>query len=347
MAREDRPLSPPLATVEPLLTEGHRYAFFQALRLLRLHLGEEAFARSVRVRPALSLSFPENDIDGIERADDMLHITANFFGLYGVTSPLPTFYTEDLIDEHLAGGSNSRDFLDIVHAALYPMLFKAWEKNRIWLAVTEKKDGTRLNQLMALLGLHSKAAAVPADNLQALLPHAGNFNQYPRSALGLQALVSGLLDGPPVSVEPCVPRRVPIPVAARTKLGSQACSLGNDALLGSQVAECTGEAHIHIGPMPASLFERLLPGQALFSKISQAVSHYVQDPIACVLALRVEPAERAPIVLGGGGWNRLGLNTWLPEAEAGAVCSPGRNCDEIFLPIVDFEKRRQNLRVPS
>src|SRR3546814_3878702 len=122
MARKDRPLSSSRTQIEPLLKEGHRYAFFQALRLLRLYMGEQAFAQHVRVRPRLDLSFPENDIEHIARDGDTLHITANFFGLYGVTSPLPTFYTEDLIDERLAGASNSRAFLDILHAALYPQI---------------------------------------------------------------------------------------------------------------------------------------------------------------------------------------------------------------------------------
>ncbi|NYT85130.1 type VI secretion system baseplate subunit TssG [Pollutimonas harenae] len=346
MAREDRSLSPSVASIEPLLAEGSRYAFFQALRLLRLYLGEEAFERSVRVRPALSLSFPEQDIDNIVRQDDVLRITANFFGLYGVTSPLPTFYTEDLIEEQLLGTSNSRDFLDILHAVLYPMLFKAWEKNRIWLAVLEQKDGTRLNQLMALLGLHRDTGATPSRDLRALLPHAGNFNQYPRSALGLQALVSGLLDGLPVSVEPCVPRTVSIPASDRSRLGVLACSLGNDVQLGSQVAECTGQALIHAGPLSASVFERLLPGKDLYKRVAQAVTHYVQSPIACVLGLRVEPAQREAAALGGG-WHSLGLNTWLPEADAGAQNSPGRTADEIFLPLVDLEKHLQNQRVPS
>lgn len=345
MAREDRPVPPALGEIAPLLDEGHRYAFFQALRLLRLRLGEEAFAERVRVRPALTLSFPESDMEGIAYEDGMLRITANFFGLYGVTSPLPTFYTEDLIDEHLAGGSNSRDFLDIVHAALYPMLFKAWEKNRIWLAVTERRDGRRLNQLMSLLGLHRANDAAPLHGLESLLPHAGNFNQYPRSALGLQAMVSGLLDNVPVEVEPCVPRTEPIPLPARTYLGDQACELGVDTLLGSEITECAGQAHIHVGPMPAELFERLLPGGELFPRVSRAVAHYVEAPVLCVLGLRVEPAERQAVALGNG-WNRLGLNTWLPEADPGAADSPGRSCDEIFLPI-DLDLSRQNLRATS
>lgn len=345
MASEDRPIPPSVAELTPLIEEGHRYAFFQALRLLRLRLGEDAFNEVVRVRPALTLSFPESDMERIAYEDGMLRITANFFGLYGVTSPLPTFYTEDLIDEHQAGGSNSRDFLDIVHAALYPMLFKAWEKNRIWLAVEERRDGGSLNQLMALLGLHRKPDTEPLHDLQGLLPHAGNFNQYPRSALGLEAMVSGLLDGVPVSVEPCVTRVESIPVDSRTCLGVQACELGTDTLLGSQITERAGQANIHVGPMAGELFERLLPGGELFPWVSQAVAHYVETPVSCVLGLQVDPAERQATTLGGG-WNRLGLNTWLPEAQAGAPDSPGRCCDEIFLPI-DLDRARQNLRATS
>src|SRR3546814_17691968 len=33
---------------------------------------------------------------------------------------------------------------DILHAALYPLLFRAWEKNRTWLAVAERRDANRL-----------------------------------------------------------------------------------------------------------------------------------------------------------------------------------------------------------
>jgi len=35
----------------------------------------------------------------VERDGHRFLITATFLGLYGVSSPLPTFYTEDLMDE--------------------------------------------------------------------------------------------------------------------------------------------------------------------------------------------------------------------------------------------------------
>jgi type VI secretion system protein ImpH len=335
MAREDRPLSPALAAAgaDPLLQEGHRYAFFQALRLLRLrNPDEDVFNRDVRVRPAVSLSFPDRDIETIERDEaGKYRITANFFGLYGVTSPLPTFYTEDLIDQHLQGNSTARDFLDILHAALYPLLFRAWEKNRIWLAVAERRDEARLDQLFSLVGLGGKRG-VRRQTARALLPHAGNFNQFPRSALGLQSLVSGLLDNVPVDVEPCVTETVSIPAPARCLLGEQACVLGDDTLLGCQIDERAGGVRIHIGPVPAQSLASLLPGTTRHEELVDAITLYLETPLRCVLVFKVDPKGRPGAALGEG-CQQLGLNTWLPETDAGGAIHPWPRYDDVFLPI--------------
>ncbi|ANN73671.1 type VI secretion system baseplate subunit TssG [Bordetella bronchialis] len=347
MASEDRSL--PLAVAhpagragvdaDPLLEEGHRYAFFQALRLLRLRDSDEgAFARNIRVRPALSLAFPDRDIETIERdAAGKYRITANFFGLYGVTSPLPTFYTEDLIDQHLEGNSTARDFLDILHAALYPLLFRAWEKNRLWLAVAERGDQTRLDQLFSLIGLGGSRVS-RRSGARALLPHAGNFNQFPRSALGLQSLVSGLLDHLPVEVEPCVAETVFIPRPARCLLDTQACVLGEDALLGSRIEERSGGLVIHVGPIPPHRLPALLPGTKRHNDLVDAIALYLKTPLRCVLALHVAPQDRPGARLGTG-WHQLGLDTWLPEADPDDATVPWPRYDDVFLPI-DTESTR-------
>jgi type VI secretion system protein ImpH len=335
MAREDRSIPPPVAgpAADPLLAEGHRYAFFQALRLLRLrNADEDVFNRDVRVRPSVSLSFPDRDIETIERDEaGKYRITANFFGLYGVTSPLPTFYTEDLIDEQLQGNSTARDFLDILHAALYPLLFRAWEKNRLWLAVAERRDQTRLDQLFSLVGLGGNRGT-RWQAARALLPHAGNFNQFPRSALGLQSLVSGLLGNLPVEVEPCVTETVFIPRPARCLLGEQACRLGEDALLGSLIDERAGGLLVHVGPIPAARLAEMLPGTARHTELVDAIALYLKTPLRCALALHVRPEQRPGARLGEG-WHQLGLNTWLPESRPGATDAPWPRYDEVFLPI--------------
>ena len=139
-----------------LLTNGEKYSYFQAIRLLRLYdrhtgLNQE----NLRVRPRLGLGFPENDIDRIESMPSGgYRITANFFGLYGVASPLPTYYTEDLFEEEREGHHVTRDFLDVVHYAMYPLLFDAWAKYRVEQRIVEDRHEASLNQLYAFVGLH-------------------------------------------------------------------------------------------------------------------------------------------------------------------------------------------------
>lgn len=342
MAREDRPGAPVVggASTDTLLKDSTRYAFFQALRLIRLHTPDGELRHKVRVRPALTLSFPENDIESVSAdPSGRFRITANFFGLYGVTSPLPTFYTEDLIEEKLQGESAMRDFLDILHASLYPLLFRAWEKNRLWLAIGERHDTGQLDQLLALVGL-SGCLQAHGDDARTLLAHAGNFNQFPRSALGLQGLVSGLLDGAPVDVEPCTAELVSIPREARCLLGAQACRLGEDALLGQQVAERAGSLTLHIRPLTLEQFRALLPGSPLHERLARCIALYLRTPLRCRLGLHIAPKLRGSARLGLGVTGRhLGWDTWLPDetdSRQPRHDEAGRGWpryDEIFLPI--------------
>nr|WP_314488873.1 type VI secretion system baseplate subunit TssG [uncultured Pseudomonas sp.] len=315
MAREDRSTAPAVSP-DRLLSEGRDYAFFQALRLLRLRLaGDQGFADNVRIRPRLGLGFPERDIEHVARDNEgRYHLEANFFGLYGVTSPLPTFYTEDLIDEQLQGRSASRDLLDVLHAALYPLLFRAWEKHRLWMSIAERRDLGRLNLLRTLVGL-ADAGPQWQQHAPEMLRYAGIFNQFPRSALGLEQLITTALDGERVEVVPCVPTQVPIDEQARCLLGLQGNALGQDSLLGRHVADRATTLDIRVGPLSALRFHLLLPGAGLFKRIERLTALYLQTPLKCRLVLSVEQDEQRSPALGNG-WQRLGLNTWLGDAAA-------------------------------
>jgi type VI secretion system protein ImpH len=314
MASEDRASAPVVA--DPLLGNGRDYAFFQALRLLRLRFpSEKAFAENVRVRPHLGLGFPQRDIEHIVLDEDgRYQIEVNFFGLYGVTSPLPTFYTEDLIDEQLQGHSAGRDLLDILHASLYPLLFRAWEKHRVWMGICERRELTSMRHLQALIGVADAGDEV-RHTASGMLRFAGLFNQYPRSALGLQQLIQGALGSDPVEVVPCVPTSLRIDRSARTYLGVQCGVLGEDSLLGREVMNRSTTLDIRVGPLNALRFHMLLPGVALYQQIEKLVALYLENPVCCRLVTRLAPNEQRCATLGND-WHQLGLNTWLGEGVA-------------------------------
>ncbi|MGI4815739.1 MAG: type VI secretion system baseplate subunit TssG [Janthinobacterium lividum] len=320
-----------LATLnDELARHGKHYAFLQLMRRLRLSFDDEAsFAAGVRVRPHLSLAFPDHDVAEVERrTDGVWQLTASFFGLYGTASPLPNFYTEDLLDEARNGESSMRDLLDVIHAALYPLLFRAWEKYRIWLAVAERRDAHALDRLNALIGLHGSARSrqdwraggyagsaagrqprtdLKGDADQELLRFAGLFNRYPRSAAALQALCSGLLDGAPVEVVPCTPRTIAITPEAHAVLSARSGCLGQ-AVLGHSIIDRRGAVTLRVGPVSAPLFDALLPGQPRLKKLMRDLSRFLDRSLQCVLELWLEADARRGAVLGASGAGSGGVN---------------------------------------
>lgn len=317
-----------LAVEEQLLAHGERFSYFQAIRLLRLLGAARGMPLDhLRIRPRLSLGFPENDIDRIEYLPEGkgYRVTANFFGLYGVASPLPTYYTEDLFEQEREGRHATRDFLDVIHHAMYPLLFEAWRKHRLQDRVVEDGDAEVLDQLYAFTGLHNRKLREELPESGDLLRYAGLFNQRPRSASGLQTLLADAFHPASVRIESCTLQHLPIPSDQCLRLGMQAHCLGEETHLGSQIDDYSSSLTISLSDLPEDLFHQLLPGTAGHARLQFLTRFYLIDPleVRVELELRHDDARAArtlaePLTSGTDAampnWSRLGLDTWLvPE----------------------------------
>jgi type VI secretion system protein ImpH len=305
---------------QKLLANGERYSYFQALRLLRLFEKNTGAARAenLRIRPKLALNFPENDIDSIEeRPQGGYRITANFFGLYGVASPLPTYYTEDLFDEERNGGHVMREFIDIVHYALYPQLFDAWSKYRLEQRVVEDGDVSALNHLFSFVGLDDPDLRVDLlPGSAGLLRYAGLLNQRPRSALGLQTMLADAFAGAEVAIDSCVLHTLPIPSDQQWSLGKQGHCLGEDAYLGTLIDDYSSHLRIRMSDLPQTLFHQLLPGAPGFQRLKFLTRFYLIDPFEVEIELNLRHDEARGMRTNSTQWSRLGLDTWLNPEQA-------------------------------
>lgn len=86
----------------------------------------------VRFRPHPGMGFPSSEIRGIEDPEpEHSHlpptVRVNFMGLYGVESPLPTHYIDD-IAQRRDGCEATRDFLDIFNHRLITQYYRIWRK---------------------------------------------------------------------------------------------------------------------------------------------------------------------------------------------------------------------------
>ena len=321
-----------------LLQRSQEFSFFQVLRLLRLLGGEREPGEGrepwevprVRVCPDLSMAFPPSDVVKVEEGsgeNPLFSVSTSFLGLYGTSSPLPTFYTEDLLNEAIEDVSLTRGFLDIINHRLYLLLFRSWAKYRPFLQVVEEKNPRDVERLYCLLGLGEEELRKEAFEAYGLLRYLGLFTQYPRSALGLETLLQDALEVQPIEVLPCVPRRVTIPPDQRCSLGVTGCSLGEDLFLGEEMGDRMGKFRLEVGPLGSEAFHSLLPGSPRHRKLAFLTRFYLNDPLEYDLTLILGEKEASTACLGAPQWSMLGWDTWVFSGE-----SMGEGRTTIFNP---------------
>jgi type VI secretion system protein ImpH len=159
----------------------------------RTHLGRQGPAgkEAIRLRPDVSLAFPTQDVKALEfmetpdAGDAAFPDYDAFLGLYGSDSPLPTFYTEDLLWKE----TNQKavlDFLDLFHHRVLSLLYRAWEKYRYTIQFQRGGRDDVSRRMFCLIGLGSdeltERTGFPAVRL---LRYAGLIIQGPHSASSL------------------------------------------------------------------------------------------------------------------------------------------------------------------
>lgn len=315
-----------------LLDDGSSFDYFQALYVLERLLPADPASSShstdsitaitdrVRVRASATLAFPPTDILGVHLASRSSHpnpvavVTATFMGLYGVDSPLPVSYREGV----LRNGDRSsalRAFLDIFDRRLYAFFYRTWRKQRPALRMPtastssrEPVDSERPFLSLTGCGAGPAASGAPVAPLR-LASFASLLARRTRSAHGLQTLVSGLLDGLPVTVKENVSRWISI--GAPPGLGHQGARLSVDAHLGRQIRDRSSTFRLSIGPVDIDTYQRLLPGEPLARRLAWLVDLYVTD----VLAYDVELVLCTDTVdeLRLGNRAKLGQSTFLGD----------------------------------
>jgi len=324
MAGKDWRSPPDLKT--DLLNEGHTFSFFQVLRLLRLltadgaqdGLSPSSHAEAARIRPGLSLGFPAADVVGIEETPDAetpFRVMTTFLGLFGVSSPLPAFYTEDLLLEEAEDESVTRDFLSFVNDRLYSLLCDCWAKYRQHVQIVERRDEAHVERFYCLLGLGEGELRRDLPDAYSLMRYLGLFTQFPRSALGLRTLLRDALVGLPVEIVPCMARWVRIPPDQRFIMGVSGGSLGVDTVVGEEIEDRMGKFRVRIGPLTRAQFQAILPEEPDYRKVDFLTHFYINEPLEYEIELVLASGEAATPCLGDPAWARLGWSTWVFSGE--------------------------------
>jgi len=316
------------ALSDALEEQAREFSFFEAVDLIearrpgcaRVGYRGPVAREAVRFIGNFSLGFPSSDIDRIERLEDAdgearYRMVVNFLGLYGQGSPLPLWYTEDLVhgelDEHAV-----RDFLDLFQHRLVSLFRRCCTKYRYYREYRCDGSDPISQWLFALMGvLHPSLREGTSLNWQRLLAYSGIIAMRKHSAPMLRGVLAHYFPGVPVAIDQFVPELAQIPPDQQARLGEANCCLGLDLTMGDSVPDCAGRIRVRFGPLGFGRFQGFLPGGKDETAARELVSLLLIDQLRCDFELVLSAAEIPSLRLEEDCLCQLGWSTWLGERE--------------------------------
>ncbi|WP_193017386.1 type VI secretion system baseplate subunit TssG [Proteus sp. FME41] len=219
MERKSQPTATPLIqALGEKLPYVNFYRFCQLLEKSNSELPELGSSHDpkddpIRFRPHRGMGFPVTEIKGIDSLDQYRKSTVpslrtTFLGLYGITSPLPTSYLDD-IAQYRDGTDSLTDFLDIFNHRLTTQFYRIWRKYSYPATFGEGGSDKTSQYLYGLIGLGIPGCANQVQSpLSRFLALLGILRLPTRTAEGICALVRLLAPSTKASVIPHDPRRI-------------------------------------------------------------------------------------------------------------------------------------------
>ncbi len=293
------------------------FSFDQVVRLLSSpSRGEPGAERPpLRIRPTLARELPGAEVASVTADEDGYEVETTFLGLYGASSPLPSFYTEELIEAAQEDRTGAQALLDLVHQHLFELYIEARQKRRPLQSAVERGEEGFVGALRSLIGVFDERVRRTLREPDRMLRYIPLLAPRQRSAEGLRTLLGDALGGVPVAVEQCVERRVRVPATSRLRLGQQANVLGHSAVVGVHVTDRIGRFRIQIGPLTGAAFDGLVNRSNHWQWLVGMIRMYLSSPTQCELEVLLEDGAGDTAVLGDASRSQLGTTTWLFSGE--------------------------------
>lgn len=277
-----------VSTRDRLFNDASLFSFYQAVRVLSiLDLGNKKLMQhqslAVRFRSTMGFEFPGSDLGQLTSAtgeEALPELLVNFLGLAGANGPLPSVYTDQLLRNDR---SALRDFLDIFNDRLILLLYRIHEMHHPELTPGSPDQGLAANHLFAFFGLGRDPESASRQRLavpdRALLDYSGLLAHRPRSAKGLQRLLSDYF-GVPVAVEQFTGAWLDLAEDQWTRIGKHRGrnnNLGDGAILGRRVWDQHAGVTVRLGPLDLSIFESFLPDGAAYKALCDLTRFFLGE----------------------------------------------------------------------
>ena len=305
--------------IERLETEPQRFESQQAVRILetvrRDYTERERQAGrqpadgedgAVEFRGALSFAFPRSDIESVTLSPRFRYdgggprpvMTVNFMALGGVLGPLPSPYTEFVIDSarKVPKITAPLDFLNLFNHRLIFMAMESAKPFRPALQAPDPAQSSHARFLKAIIGLGTPdlqsvlQLRTGVDFTPALLNLAALIHQKPVSAHAVERALSAHF-GLGAELIPFQGVWLELPADQWTVLGKRGSNrrLGTETIVGTRVWDQAAGVAIALGPVDFARVFDFLPGGRACAELSALLEVMLGGAFDIRVQLKVNP----------------------------------------------------------
>ncbi len=272
----------------------------------------------IKFRPFEKYEYPPRDIKAINFDDGVISFILTFMGLYGVNSPIPRCYHEQVAVQQRTIGAGHipiQDFLDMFNNRFYWLYYQSWKKYRFYLFLNQDSNNKVVERINSFTGrgLFSKEKDKTINDF-ALLKFSGILAQRVRNKAGLKILLSYLFPDFKMKVKEYIPRWIKL--SGIPGLGEQ--SLGVNSYIGEYTIDYKSRICIEIGPVSFENYLNFLPGTNNANKLTELLRTYLNDGLEFDFNFIIESST-----IDSVSWEnkrlKLGSTFWLGKPQTNEV----------------------------
>ncbi|WP_032112997.1 type VI secretion system baseplate subunit TssG [Candidatus Paracaedibacter symbiosus] len=310
-----------------LYQETYEFEFSQAIRILEglnqnsisFGEGDDPLKEALQVKSRLTLAVSSSDIYSVTAplgGDHRPILTVNFLGLAGIQGPLPTPYTDLVIDRVRHKDTSSRDFLDIFNHRLASFWHRVRKKVVLGMEQIPPESTVAGKTFLDLLGLNSHylrhKLRVPD---RSLLTFAPLFWQRTKSTAGLQQLLKSYFQTE-IHIQELQGHWRQGALEDLSLMGTQKGQynvLGKSVILGKRSWDQAAGIRIFLKQLSWKKYLTHLPGQHGHAALASLTKFYGGIDHKFTFYAAIKREEIPPTLLGKVA--RLGQITWLTRGK--------------------------------
>jgi len=298
----------------------HAFNFYRFCQLLEKQLSDlkpigSTFSPkndAVRFRPHPGMGFPVSELKAVEtdpeRPDAPPTVRTTFMGLYGVDSPLPTGYIDDIAQKR-EGHEAQEAFLDIFNHRMMTQFYRIWRKYSYPATFEDGGTDKTSRSLMALTGITDRCD-VSASRLLAILQP---LVLTTRTEEGIASVIRSQAPNTQVVVKPHKVTQMPVGKRARFSISDRQ-RLGDHLVLGSMMSDANYCIGLEMFTEDANEAKGWLPGGQLREDVFSLLRVYLGCDYDASLELTI-PMRLAPVPRLGDRSLLMGYNVVLGLRE--------------------------------